>query len=163
MYKRKAKPDLMFLLAVFVCLGVLVSATVNAQERPQLGWSMTINAEPNCQKNSHEWQACAGWQGLAGNNPSGQGAAVRFFHDQRPNLGVLWYYSQVKNENHININKLDGYQSQGFSEQSRFNTQFGVALRQQYRHFGFQLGIESERAQPLNSNAVLYFGISNRW
>ena len=164
MYKRKAKPDLMFLLTVFVCLGVLVTATVNASESAQPGWSMTIKADKDCQQNSNEWQACAGWQGLAGDKPHGQGATLRFFHEQRPDLGVVWYYSQPSNHisNDINeLNKVDA--GQGFSGNSQFNSQFGVALRQQYRHFGFSVGIESEQAQPLNNAAVLYFGISNRW
>jgi len=163
MHKRKTKPDLMFLLTVFVCLGILVTATVNASEPAQQGWAMTINAESDCQQGSNDWQACAGWQGLTEDKPRGQGATVRFFHEQRPDLGIVWYYSQELSETSFYINELSENRQHGFSERERLNTQFGVALRQQYQHFGFSLGVESERAQPLNDNAVLYFGISNRW
>jgi len=164
MYKRKTKPDLMFLLTVFVCLGVLVTATVKASESAQPGWSMTIKADQDCQKNLGEWQACAGWQGLAGNKSHGQGATLRFFHEQRPELDVVWYYSKPSERIHYNINDLyEGGAEQGFAQSVKYNSQFGVALRQQYRHFGFSVGVESERAQPLNDEAILYFGISNRW
>jgi len=159
MYKRKTKPDLMFLLTVFVCLGVLVTATVSADEAPQQGWAMTVNAESNCQKNSSEWQACAGWQGLDGSES--QGATVRFFNEKRSDLGVVWYYSQATND--ININKLEYNSPQDLLTGDQSNTQFGVAVRQQYKHFGFSVGVESEQALPLDNSAVLYFGISNRW
>lgn len=161
MYKRKTKPNLMFLLTVFVCLGVLVTATVNASEAPQQSWAMTISAESDCQQNSSEWQACSGWKELEGNESHGQGAAVRFFHEQRPDLGVVWYYSQAINNN--SINKLNSDSSQDFLNRDQSNAQFGVAVRQQYRHFGFSVGVESEQALPLEGSAVLYFGISNRW
>ena len=159
MYKRKTKPDLMFLLAVFVCLGVLVTATVNASEAPQQGWAMTVSAESDCQKNSSEWQACAGWKGLEGSES--QGATVRFFNEKRSDLGVVWYYSQEFKGN--NINELNSDSPQGLSDNDQSNTQFGVAVRQQYRHFGFSVGVESEQVLPLDNSAVLYFGISNRW
>jgi len=159
MYKRKTKPDLMFLLTVFVCLGVLVTATVSASEVPQQGWAMTVSAESDCQKNSSGWQACAGWKGLKGGES--QGATVRFFHEQRADLGVVWYYSQALNDN--NINELAFDKTQSFLDRESSNTQFGVAVRQQYRHFGFSVGVESEQALPLEDSAVLYFGISNRW
>lgn len=159
MYKRKTKPDLMFLLTVFVCLGVLVTATVSADEAPQRGWAMTVSAEPNCQKNGSEWQACAGWKGLGGSES--QGATVRFFNEQRADLGVVWYYSQEVKDN--NINKLNIYSPQDPLGSDQSNTQFGVAVRQQYKRFGFSVGVESEQVLPLDNSAVLYFGISNRW
>jgi len=163
MQKRKTKPDLMFLLTVFVCLGVLVTATVKASDAPQQGWAMTVSAESDCQQNTKEWQACAGWQGLAGTESSTQGATVRFFHEQRSDLGLVWYYSQKNENKQSNINVLRRNSAQGiFSDNNQYGTQFGVALRQQYRHFGFSLGLESEKAL-LNQNAVLYFGINNRW
>ena len=164
MYKRKTKPDLMFLLTVFVCLGVLVTSTVSADEPPRQDWAMTINATSDCQQSSSEWQACAGWQGLTGDKSHGQGATVRFFHQQRPELGVIWYYSHEPNFKPYNISELDvSDKQQDFIVSGPTNAQFGVALRQQYRHFGFSVGIESEQIQTLNNEAVVYFGISNRW
>jgi len=159
MHKNKTKPDLMFLLTVFVCLGVLVTATVNASEAPQQGWAMSISPESDCQQTGNEWQACAGWKGLE--ETESQGTTVRFFHEQRPDLGVVWYYSQAFNDN--NINKLHFDSTQGFLGREQSNAQFGLAVRQQYRHFGLSVGVESERALPLENSAVLYFGISNRW
>jgi len=165
MYKRKSKPDLMFLLTVFVCLGVLVTATVSASEAEQQGWAMTVSSETNCPQTISAWQRCAGWQAVTPSQESGiQRAAISFSHDNRPDLGIVWYYSQDRT---INNNNINGIQKQGISTvaslDQRSNGQFGLAVRQQYRHFGFSVGLESEQALPLNNEITLFLGVSNRW
>ncbi len=165
MYKRKSKPDLMFLLTVFVCLGVLVTATVSAAETTRQGWAVTISSETNCPQTIGAWQTCAGWQELTNETQANlQRASISFAHEQRPDLGIVWYYSQksLKNTKYINDVSLSGFNTAGYSD-SQSNGQFGVAVRQQYRHFGFSVGIESDQALPLNNQAVLFFGVSNRW
>ena len=164
MYKRKAKPDLMFLLTVFVCLGVLVTATVQASEPAQPGWGMTIGAENDCRQSIGEWQACSRWQGLGDKPESGlQRATISFFHEQRPDMGLIWYYSQPSQKRILEINDLYSDDISQYSSVDQTSGQFGVAFRQQYQHFGFSLGIESENALPTNDDAVLFFGVSNRW
>jgi len=165
MYKRKSKSDLMFLLTVFVCLGVLVTTTVNAAEPEQQGWAMTVSAQTDCPETIGAWQNCAHWQGIGTTEKSAiQQATVHFFHEARPNLGVFWYYSQ---DNSKNTNNINGILSRNVEYEANFEQrssgQFGVALRQQYRHFGFSVGIESEQALPLNNDATLFVGVSNRW
>ncbi len=165
MYRRKAKPDLMFLLTVFVCLGVLVTATVNASEPEQRGWAMKVSSETNCPQTIGAWQNCAAWQGVvAPEQPRLQRAAISFSHDARPDLGIVWYYSQdaSKNTNFINGITMSAIQAVADLDTAR-NGQFGVAVRQQYRHFGFSVGLESEQALPLNNEVTLFLGVSNRW
>jgi len=165
MHKRKSKPDLMFLLTVFVCLGVVVTTTVKADAVNQQGWAMTVSSETNCPQTVSAWQNCAAWQGInTVDQPSLQRAAISFFHEDRPNLGVVWYYSQEdpKKSNYISNVAASSFESIADLDR-RSNGQFGVALRQQYRHFGFSVGIESEQALPLNNEATLFFGISNSW
>jgi len=165
MNKRKVKPDLMFLLSVFVCLGVLVTSTVNASEANQQGWAMTISSETNCPQTIGVWQNCAGWQGVtAPEQPNLQRATISFSHEDRPNLGFVWYYSQQDSKKSNYISEISSYDVATVADlDGRANGQFGVALRQQYRHFGFSVGIESEQALPLNNEATLFFGVSNRW
>jgi len=165
MYKRKAKPDLMFLLTVFVCLGVVVTTTVNAEEIKQQGWAVTVSAETNCPKTVSAWQNCANWQGVSLPQQQGmQRAAVSFFHQDRPDLGIVWYYSQEKLKKSIYNNNLHSPGVTASLKSDRYsNGQFGVALRQQYRHFGFSVGVESEQALPIRQDATLFFGVSNRW
>jgi len=165
MYKRKSKPDLMFLLTVFVCLGVLVTATVSASEKSQQGWAMTISSETNCPQTIGAWQSCAEWQGLNDVEQQNlQRAAISFSHQQRPDLGIIWYYSQQsqKNTKYFNEVGVQGLNTASYSDR-RSNGQFGVAVRQQYRHFGFSVGIESDQALPRTNQAVLFLGVSNRW
>lgn len=165
MYKRKSKPDLMFLLTVFVCLGVLVTATVSAGEKNQQGWAMTISSETNCPQTISAWQSCVGWQGLTHvEQPNLQRAAISFSHEQRPDLGIIWYYSQKSSKNNQYFNEISasGVDAAVYSGRQT-NGQFGVAVRQQYRHFGFSVGIESDQALPINDQAVLFLGVSNRW
>jgi len=165
MYKRKSKPDLMFLLTVFVCLGVLVTATVSASEAEQQGWAMTVSSETNCPQTISAWQRCAGWQAVTPSQESGiQRAAISFSHEKRADLGIVWYYSQdfSRNDNNIsNIQKFDFSTVAGSDRRS--NGQFGLAVRQQYRHFGFSVGLESEQVLPLNNDVTLFLGVSNRW
>lgn len=165
MYKRKSKPDLMFLLTVFVCLGVLVTATVSASEAEQQGWAMTVSSERNCPQTISAWQNCAGWQGV--NTPeqsSLQRAAISFSHEKRPELGIVWYYSQDLSRNNNNISNIQKFDFSTVADLDRRpNGQFGLAVRQQYRHFGFSVGLESEQALPLNNEVTLFLGVSNRW
>ena len=164
MYKRKSKPDLMFLLTVFVCLGVLVTATVNANEPPQQGWAMTVNSETDCPATIGAWKNCAAWQGAATTEPSGiHQASVRFSHEDRPDLGIVWYYSQQQQNNYNYFNKISRNNGLYGNNLQSLAGQFGVALRQQYKHFGFSVGVESENALPLNNQTTLFLGVSNRW
>lgn len=165
MYKRKAKPDLMFLLAVFVCLGVLVTATVNAREENKQGWAVMISSETGCQETIGVWQNCINWQGTVKTNPADiQRTSVSFIHNTHPDLGLVWYYSQYKQNNDNYINGIQSFDAQFYNNVDRQAAgQFGVVLRQQYRHFGFSVGVESEQALLLNNEATLFLGVSNRW
>lgn len=157
MFKRKTKPDLLFVLTVFVCLGVLVTATVNAAE-----WGINLRGEAGCSEASGEWQGCSQWLGSNHDELAPNRAALRLSSEERPGLGLVWYYTQSQAsagpeqwENTLQSSPLlDSPRSQG---------QFGLAIKQQYRHFGLSLGIEAERPEGLTDEPLLYFGLSNRW
>ena len=159
MYKRKAKPDLMFLLTVFVCLGVLVTTTISAAEATAKGWAVTLKSETACSESIGVWQTCLARGDLMSAEPlQARRAVVSFSHQQHPELGMVWYYTQDSNEKSVSFNTLSG---SGMDEVRTAG--FGVALRQQYRHFGFSVGLESGNALPLNREATLFLGVRNRW
>ena len=159
MYKRKAKPDLMFLLTVFVCLGVLVTTTVSAADTTQKGWAVTLKSENACSQTIGAWQTCSAWRSSLSAAPvQQQRAVVSFAHEQHPALGLVWYYSQ---ENAEKSSSFDNLPADSLATTRAEG--FGVAVQQQYRHFGFSVGLESSNALPLNKEATLFLGVSNRW
>jgi hypothetical protein len=160
MYRRKSKPDLLFTLTVFVCLGVLLTATVNAAEKGH--WGINLSAESGCGEAIGEWQGCL--QGLAStkaDKPAPYRAAVRLSSEERPDLGVVWYYTRAG----VFSGAARDYGLAGdyVLESAPERRQFGVVVKQQYRHFGLSLGIEAERPEALADEPLLYFGLSNRW
>ena len=158
MFKRRNKPDLLFLLTVCVCLGVLVTATVNAAGQP--GWRMTLHSDTACQQGLGEWQACSRWHA---SEPAPKQASLHLFHEQHPGLGVIWYHTQPGREKNIDINGLYANELDGLNTGYGQVEHFGLAVRQQYQHFGLSVGVESEHGDTQNPDTTLYFGISNRW
>ncbi|WP_126452862.1 hypothetical protein [Sulfuriflexus mobilis] len=157
MYKRKTKPDLLFILTIFVCLGVLVTATVNADE-----WGINLSGEAGCSEAVGEWQGCSQWLGSNQEEPAPNRAALRLSSDERPGLGLVWYYTQSQASAGAE-QRENALLSSPLLENSRAQGQFGLAVKQQYRHFGLSLGIEAERPEGLTDEPLLYFGLSNRW
>lgn len=92
--------------------------------------------------------------------PAPYRAALRLSSEERPDLGVVWYYTQAKAS--LNADHDYGLASVYPLDQAPERSQFGVVVKQQYRHFGLSLGIEAERLEALNE-PLLYFGLSNRW
>lgn len=160
MYKHKSKPDLLFLLTVFVCLGVLVTATVQSEEKKT--WGITVTAESGCQQAVGEWQGCSKWYEQAGQKRP-QRAALRLSVEDRPDLGVVWYYTQ-SDQALANLEvQLSGEDKGIASFGETYRGQFGVAFKRQYRNFGLSVGIEAEQPGDLTREPLLYFGINNRW
>gem|GEM_PF-5081692 len=158
MYRRKSKPDLLFAVTVFVCLGILLTATVNAADKAH--WGISLNAENGCGEAIGEWQGCSQWMGDIADQVLPHRTALRLSSEERPDLGVVWYYTR---------RALPGTdQTYGLSGASLHDTaperrQFGVVVKQQYRHFGMSLGIEAGDPEALTDKPLLYFGLSNRW
>lgn len=160
MYKRKSKPDLLFMMTVFVCLGVLLTATVSAAEKSH--WGINLSAESGCGEAIGEWQGCSQWLAEANaEEPAPYRAALRLSSDERPDLDVVWYYT------HANT-LVGGHAGNGLAEAHGLEPapergQFGVVVKQQYRHFGLSMGIEAERPEALTNEPLLYFGVTNHW
>jgi len=166
MHKRRNKPDLLFLLTVFVGLGVLLTATVTAVagKNEQTGWQLTINADTVCHPGFDDWRPCSSWyRADQGREVSNYRAAVTLSHAQRPDLGLIGYHTRGKDELFNNISYLDYYTGGFFRPGLKQVEHFGVALQQQYRHFGLSLGVESSHGQTLDEATWVYLGISNRW
>lgn len=159
MYKRKSKPDLLFLTTIFVCLGVLLTATVNAAEKGN--WGINLSAESGCGDAIGEWQGCSKWQATKAEEPAPYRAALRLSSEDRPDLGVVWYYT--RGEAISGVDRDYGLSDAYPAELAPERRQFGVVVKQQYRHFGLSLGIEAERPESLTNEPLLYFGLSNRW
>lgn len=158
MYKRKSKPDLMFMMTVFVCLGILLTATVNAAESGN--WGINLGVETGCEKAIGEWQGCSQWLNTAKYGESESSpyrAALRLSREERPDLDVTWYYTQAKAA--FRADRGDGLASSDAFDRG----QFGVVVKQQYRHFGLSMGIEAEHPEALTGDPLLYFGLTNRW
>lgn len=158
MYKRKSKPDLMFVMTVCVCLGILLTATVNAAESGH--WGINLGVETGCETSIGEWQGCSQWLNTAKYGESESTpyrAALRLSSEERPNLDVTWYYTQAQTA--LRADHDEGLGSSYAPDRS----QFGVVVKQQYRHFGLSMGIEAERPEALTGEPLLYFGLTNRW
>lgn len=160
MYRRRSKPDLLFMVTVFVCLGVLLTATVNATEKGY--WGVNLSAESGCGEAIGEWQGCSQWLAAAKvDEPVPYRAALRLSSENRPDLGVVWYYTQARTSLNADIDY--GLSDAHLFDQVPERLQFGVVVKQQYRHFGLSLGIEAERPAALTNEPLLYFGLNNRW
>lgn len=157
MYKRKSKPDLLFIMTVFVCLGVLLTATVNAAEKDN--WGINLSAENGCSDAIGEWQSCSKWRTSKADEPKLYRTALRFSSEEQPDLGVVWYYTRTDEVSNANDNLLDNNVA-NFSTERR---QFGVVVKKQYQHFGFSLGIEAKHLGELSQKPLLYFGVNNNW
>jgi hypothetical protein len=161
MYRRKSRPDLLFTLTVFVCLSVLLTTTVNAAEKGH--WGINLSAESGCGEAIGEWQGCLQqWASTKVDEPAPYRAAVRLSSEERPGLGVVWYYTRAKAFSGADrdYGLTGAHLLESAPEERR---QFGVVVKQQYRHFGLSLGIEAERPESLTDEPLLYFGLSNRW
>ena len=159
MYKRKSKPDLLFMMTVFVCLGVLLTATVNAAEKDS--WGINLSAESGCTQAIGEWQSCSKWQRSESDKPAPYRAALRLSSEDRPDLGLIWYYTHAdKVPNTEDRQDLSDNNLANFAGERR---QFGVVVKQQYRHFGFSMGIEAKHLGDLTEEPLLYFGVNNNW
>lgn len=162
MYKRNSKPDLMFMMTVFVCLGILLTATVNAAESGN--WGINLGVETGCEKAIGEWQGCSKWLNTAKYGKSESSpyrAALRLSSEERPDFDITWYYTQSKVA--FRANHSEGLTSSDAFAQGPEHGQFGVVVKQQYRHFGLSMGIEAERPEVLTGEPLLYFGLTNRW
>lgn len=166
--RNKRKPDIIMLLTVFVCLGVVLTTTVNAAEPVEKGWGIQLGAENSCQQAESQWLTCGNWQ-----------PGVRDFHrmealaPQRASLGVtsgylpdtglVAYYSLAdsqlinREEEELRFIRKEDY-TNGYDIR-----QFGMALKQRYGSFGLSLGFEANRVDNLTDDPLIYFGVSNRW
>jgi len=159
MYKRKSKPDMLFMMTVFVCLGVLLTATVSAAEKGS--WGINLSAESGCGDAIGEWQGCSTWLAEKSDEPAPYRAALRLSSEDRPDLDVVWYYTRAEA-----VSSLDrdfGLSTAYSDALAPERLQFGVVVKQQYRHFGLSMGIEADRPESLTNEPLLYFGLSNRW
>jgi hypothetical protein len=169
--RHRRKPDFLMLLAIFVCLGIVLTSTVNAAEAENnKGWGVQLSAENACMQASATWQNCSNWrqQGIHDFQQDGllstqRAAAVRLSSEHMPDTGLVAYYA------------LSGSHRSGDGNADlRFNTekgflrdydgrQFGMALKQRYGSFGLSVGIEADRVNNLTDDPLIYLGVSNRW
>lgn len=171
--RHKRKPDLLMLLTIFVCLGVVLTSTVNAAEPANpansKGWGVELNAESGCTEAAGEWQTCSNWQQQGARDDAGdealapQRAALRLSSERLPDTGLVWYYTLS-----------DSRQLEGADAELRFNSdddfvsgydsrQFGMALKQRYGSFGLSVGFEADQVNNLTDDPLFYLGVSNRW
>ena len=166
--RHKRKPDLLMLLTIFVCLGVVLTSTVNAAEPASKGWGVQLSAENGCMQAELEWQTCSSWkQGIhkfkREESLAPQRAALRLSSERLPDTGLVAYYTLSDSR------QIDGTEAElrfngdeGFA--SGYDTrQFGMALKQRYGSFGLSLGLEADRVNNLTDDPLIYFGVSNRW
>lgn len=166
--RQKRKPDFLMLLTIFVCLGVVLTTTVNAAEPADKGWGILVNAESGCQQAEAEWLTCSNWrQGIQDAEQGGvmaqQRAALRLSSEYLPDTGLVAYYTlSERSGNGKDDFGLRSYQADGLA--GSYDTRhFGMALKQNYGSFGLSLGFEADRVDNLSEDPLIYFGISNSW
>ena len=160
MFRRKSKPDLLFVLTVFVCIGVLVTATVSAAEQEH--WQVNLSAENGCAEAIGEWQGCSQWLARGKSDIAAPyRAALRLASEERPDLGVTWYYTRARAP--AGAARDYGLYNAYLLDQAPERQQFGVVVKQQYRHFGLSLGIEANSHESHTEEPLVYFGLNNRW
>jgi len=166
--RNKRKPDFIMLLTIFVCLGVVLTSTVNAAEPAKKGWGVQLSAENGCQQADLEWQTCSSWKhGIhelkQDEALTPQRAAIRLSSERLPDTGLVAYYTLSDSrqaegaEAELRFNNDDGFAS-GYDTR-----QFGMALKQRYGSFGMSLGLEANRVDNLTEDPLIYFGGSYRW
>jgi len=166
MRRKGNRPDLLFVLAIAVMAGVLATATVSASQdvtEPQ-GWQMDVKANSGCEQGLGTWPSCSHWRNAEPDaSLSSQGVSLELFHNQFPELGVVWYFRQQFHKNYNINNDIDLFSSGAAAVGLGSNQHFGMALRQQYQQFGLQLGFETDYASDQQLDTRLYLGIINRW
>ncbi len=172
MYKNsrnRRKPDIIVLLTVFVCLGVVLTTTVSAAEPADKGWGIQLKADSGCDTATAEWQTCANWRNdiadfHADKAQAPQRAAIRLSSEYLPETGLVAYYS-LSDSSQLAGNdiELDFTEAEHRFSSNYGDRQFGMALKQQYGRFGMSLGFEADRVGDLTDDPLIYFGVSNRW
>lgn len=167
----KRKPDLLMLVTVFVCLGVVVTTTVNAAEpaTPSGGWGLQLKAESGCDSAWAEWRGCSSLAGqqdstfdLAEPVTSRQRAAVSLSSERLPDTDLVWYYTPSgQYEQHGYGLELDLSTSPLAGRDA--DRQFGMAVKRRYGSLGLSLGLEADRVDNLTNDPLIYFGTSYGW
>ncbi|MGD8743016.1 MAG: hypothetical protein PVH46_06275 [Granulosicoccaceae bacterium] len=169
----KRKPDLLMLVTVFVCLGVVVTTTINAAgpAAASSGWGLQLKAEAGCDSSAWaEWRDCTSLAaprhesfGLLEPYPSSRSAALSLSSERLPETGLVWYYSyprQYEQNSYgldldLNVSPLAGH--------AREPRQFGMAVKRRYGSLGLSLGLEANRVDNLTDDPLIYFGTSYGW
>lgn len=169
-YRRK--PDLLMLLAIFVCLGIVLTSTVNAAEpESSRGWGVELSAENACmQAATGSWQNCSNWraQGIHDFQQGGvlstqNAAALRLSSERLPDTGLVAYYALSANHSFEDANTDLRFNTEKDFINGHDGRQFGMALKQRYGSFGLSVGIEADRVNNLTDDPLIYLGVSNRW
>ena len=165
--RHKRKPDIIMLLTIFVCLGVVLTTTVNAAEPADKGWGIQLSAETGCMQAETEWLTCNHWQqgvqeAAHVDALSPQRAALRLSSGRLPDTGLVAYYTLSDSRQFDDNGDQRFHRGSGYF--SSYDThQFGMALKQNYGRFGISLGFEADRVNNLADDPLIYFGVSNRW
>jgi hypothetical protein len=168
----KRKPDLLMLVTVFVCLGVVVTTTVNAAEPPRssTGWGLQLKAENGCDSVWAEWRGCTSLQSdqhgsfdLSTPASPRQRAAVSLSSERLPDTDLVWYYTPTRQyEQHGYGLDLD-LNASPLAKRDIDARQFGMALKRRYGSLGLSLGLEADLADNLTDDPLIYFGTSYGW
>lgn len=170
--QSRRKPDLLLLVTIFVCLGVVVTTTVNATPPAAptgSSWGLQLEAKPGCQHAWAEWRGCNRLSADAGGDllPAADEtlrAAVSLSSERLPDTDLVWYYTQTQRQQgkayglDLRLNNDALATGRGAD-----NHQFGMALKRRYGNLGLSLGLEAERVDNLTDDPLIYFGTSYGW
>ncbi|MGD8999168.1 MAG: hypothetical protein PVF75_02040 [Granulosicoccaceae bacterium] len=168
----KRKPDLLMLVTVFVCLGVVVTTTINAAEpaTASSGWGLQLKAEAGCDSVWAEWRGCTSLAvpqhetfGLLEPPPSSRRAAVSLSSERLPETDLVWYYSQSRQYEQNSYGLDLDLNASPLAGQTRDPRQFGMAVKRRYGSLGLSLGLEADRVDNLTDDPLIYFGTSYGW
>ncbi len=161
------KPDIITLLAVSVCLGVVVTTAAQGAE-PSSSWArLAFMNRPDCPSLDTDWQVCprrytGGWQ--ASNYHLN---AVELRTSQYPAFGLTWYQGTPNARIHDPAALPSDWEVAGSLAGMQFTgsaaTDFGVAVSRYSDGLGLQLGVASDYSYGDHPRPLFYFSIHNAW
>ena len=169
--QSRRKPDLLLLVTVFVCLGVVVTTTVNAgkpAEPVNSSWGLQLEAQSGCDHAWAEWRGCGSLaqrdsRDLALQQDDTLRAAVSLSSERMPDTDLVWYFTQSVSPPGTGYGLDLRYSDAALTGQETDSRQFGMALKRRYGSLGLSLGLEADQVENITNDPLIYFGTSFGW
>lgn len=171
--QARRKPDLLLLVTIFVCLGVVVTTTVSAappaaNHDPGSRWGLQLEAQGGCDRAWAEWRGCSRLLQHDNGDPALPAddtlrATVSLSSERLPDTDLVWYYTHNLRPQGPGYGLDLRRDTAALAGQDAASRQFGMALKRRYGSLGLSFGLEAEHVDNLTNDPLIYFGTSYGW